>query len=112
MGGYYGYTREERAQLYLAASLHDIGKLATPAAILEKSGRTGPEFPAFGLHDIYQTVSEERPCHPGRNHGDAIQILYGMANKGWIDAGIAAGMDRALAPFDGGDVPAPVYTPG
>lgn len=38
MGGIYGYSREERVQLYLAASLHDIGKIATPSAVLEKPG--------------------------------------------------------------------------
>ena len=39
MSGYYNYSQEERAQLYLAAALHDIGKLATPTAILEKPGK-------------------------------------------------------------------------
>jgi HD-GYP domain-containing protein (c-di-GMP phosphodiesterase class II) len=38
MGGYYGYEPGPRAQFYLAAALHDIGKLAIPAAILEKPG--------------------------------------------------------------------------
>ncbi|MDR0321932.1 MAG: HD domain-containing protein [Treponema sp.] len=36
MGEYYKYEAEERTKLYLAAALHDIGKLATPLAILEK----------------------------------------------------------------------------
>jgi HD-GYP domain-containing protein (c-di-GMP phosphodiesterase class II) len=36
MGGYYQYGAEKRAQLYLAASLHDIGKLTTPLEVLEK----------------------------------------------------------------------------
>ena len=39
MGGVYGYTGEERMQLYLAAALHDIGKIATPTEVLEKPGR-------------------------------------------------------------------------
>jgi HD-GYP domain-containing protein (c-di-GMP phosphodiesterase class II) len=36
LGGYYGYDLGQRASLYLAAALHDIGKLATPLDILEK----------------------------------------------------------------------------
>ena len=39
MGNCYGYTREENTQLYLAASLHDIGKIATPSEVLEKPGK-------------------------------------------------------------------------
>jgi HD-GYP domain-containing protein (c-di-GMP phosphodiesterase class II) len=39
MGEYYGYTHEENSALYLAASLHDIGKITTPLAILEKPGK-------------------------------------------------------------------------
>jgi HD-GYP domain-containing protein (c-di-GMP phosphodiesterase class II) len=36
MGGYYKYDPVQQRELYLAAALHDIGKLATPLAILEK----------------------------------------------------------------------------
>ena len=39
MGGYYGYAKEEKVQLYLAAALHDIGKIATPSKVLEKPGK-------------------------------------------------------------------------
>nr|AGS52763.1 metal dependent phosphohydrolase [uncultured bacterium contig00091] len=39
MGEYYGYNHEENSALYLAASLHDIGKITTPLAILEKPGK-------------------------------------------------------------------------
>ena len=45
MGGYYKYDPVQRVQLYLAAAFHDIGKLETPAAILEKQGQlTDKEF--------------------------------------------------------------------
>ena len=37
--GYYGYKPDEKAALFLAASLHDIGKIATPIGILEKPGK-------------------------------------------------------------------------
>jgi HD-GYP domain-containing protein (c-di-GMP phosphodiesterase class II) len=46
--------------------------------------------------DIYQAVGEERPYHPARNHGDTMKIVYEMAEKGAIDGGICADIDRAL----------------
>ena len=36
---HYGYDSEEKSALFLAASLHDIGKIATPIGILEKPGK-------------------------------------------------------------------------
>ncbi|MDR3123538.1 MAG: HD domain-containing protein [Treponema sp.] len=39
MGKHYGYDQSQLAELFLAASLHDIGKLAIPTAILEKPGK-------------------------------------------------------------------------
>jgi HD-GYP domain-containing protein (c-di-GMP phosphodiesterase class II) len=39
MGGYYNYAPDLRAEFYLAAALHDFGKLATPTRILEKPGK-------------------------------------------------------------------------
>lgn len=51
MGEFYGYSRDEKASLYLAAALHDIGKLATPTAILEKPGKlTDEEFSIIKDH--------------------------------------------------------------
>jgi HD-GYP domain-containing protein (c-di-GMP phosphodiesterase class II) len=38
MSEFYGKDREEQAALFFAASLHDIGKIATPIGILEKPG--------------------------------------------------------------------------
>ena len=43
MGGYLKYNNEERIKLYLAAALHDIGKLKTPSIILEKPGKLTDE---------------------------------------------------------------------
>jgi len=55
MGKYYHYEPEEHAQLYLAASLHDLGKLAVPTDILEKPGRlTDEEFKIIREH-VYLT---------------------------------------------------------
>ncbi|MDR1566892.1 MAG: HD domain-containing protein [Treponema sp.] len=51
MGEYYGRDTDEKAELYLAAALHDLGKLAVPAAILEKQGSlTNGEFKTIKEH--------------------------------------------------------------
>jgi HD-GYP domain-containing protein (c-di-GMP phosphodiesterase class II) len=160
MGERYKQKPEELAQLYLAASLHDLGKLAVPSDILEKPGKlTGEEFQIIKNHvyvtsellkeiegfeticqwasnhhekldgsgypygkkgaqldfnsrllaclDLYQAISEERPYHPGRNHGDTMLILYEMADFGKIDVNITKDMDQVLAPYDGKDMPPP-----
>lgn len=39
MAEYYGYDVEQKNALFLAASLHDIGKIGTPTEILEKPGK-------------------------------------------------------------------------
>jgi len=160
MGQHYRYEPQELAELYLAASLHDLGKLAIPSEILEKPGKlTGEEFEIIKSHvrltwellhdiegfeticqwasnhhekldgsgypfgkkaseldfnsrlmacvDLYQAISEERPYHTGRNHGDTIRVLYEMADTGKIDGDIVKGMDAALAPYDSKDIPSP-----
>ena len=43
MSEYYGYDLSQKMQLYLAAALHDIGKLAIPSAILDKPGKLNDE---------------------------------------------------------------------
>jgi HD-GYP domain-containing protein (c-di-GMP phosphodiesterase class II) len=49
--GHYGYADEERIQLFLAAALHDIGKIATPLSVLEKPGSlTKEEFAVIQEH--------------------------------------------------------------
>ncbi|MCL2558700.1 MAG: hypothetical protein FWE09_09510 [Treponema sp.] len=57
--------------------------------------------------DIYQAASEERPCHAKRGHEEMMRIMRANAGAGKIDAGIVNDIDIALAPFDGGDLPAP-----
>jgi HD-GYP domain-containing protein (c-di-GMP phosphodiesterase class II) len=47
--------------------------------------------------DIYQAVSEDRPYHPPRSHGDTIAILQGMADHGFVDAQAVKDLDKALA---------------
>jgi HD-GYP domain-containing protein (c-di-GMP phosphodiesterase class II) len=51
MGKHYKYGPQELAEVYLAASLHDLGKLAVPSDILEKPGKlTTEEFDIIKDH--------------------------------------------------------------
>ena len=43
MADYYDYSYEDKAALFLATSLHDIGKIGIPTAILEKPGQLDDE---------------------------------------------------------------------
>ena len=55
MGEFYNYNQVEKIKLYLAAALHDIGKLETPTSILEKPGKlTDEEFLIIKKH-VYNT---------------------------------------------------------
>jgi len=160
MSGHYGFDTAKRAKVFLAASLHDIGKLSTPNEILDKPGKlTDSEFLTIKDHvkctydllseitgfeeicrwasthhekldgtgypfgknseeldfidrllactDIYQAVSEERPYHPRRSHGETMPILWNMADKGFIDYEITKSFDIAMEPFSNMDVPHP-----
>lgn len=51
MAGYYGMDEELRSHVYLAAALHDLGKLLVPTEILEKPGKlTDEEFAIIKRH--------------------------------------------------------------
>jgi len=51
MGGYYNFDKEKRTKVYLAASLHDLGKLGIPNAILDKPAKlTEEEFGIIKSH--------------------------------------------------------------
>jgi HD-GYP domain-containing protein (c-di-GMP phosphodiesterase class II) len=55
MGVHYGYDPIRLAELFLAGSLHDIGKLTIPTEILEKPGKLDEhEFDIIKGH-VYQT---------------------------------------------------------
>lgn len=61
MAEFYGYDSHLRAQIFLAAALHDIGKLSIPNAILEKPGKlTDKEFFIIKQHAIrsYQMLDK------------------------------------------------------
>jgi HD-GYP domain-containing protein (c-di-GMP phosphodiesterase class II) len=55
MAEHYGYDQTQKTQLYLAAALHDIGKLGIPSSVLEKPGKLDEaEFKIIQTH-IVQT---------------------------------------------------------
>ena len=54
MGAYYRFDDELRAKFYLAAALHDIGKLMVDIEVLEKPERlTAEEYHAIQKHAVY-----------------------------------------------------------
>jgi len=58
--------------------------------------------------DIYQAVSESRPYHAARNHEDAMQILYGMSSRGFIDAKIVKDINGVMAEYSMQQILSPV----
>jgi HD-GYP domain-containing protein (c-di-GMP phosphodiesterase class II) len=55
MADWYAYNAEQRAELFLTACLHDLGKVTIPAEILEKPGKlTDAEFEIIKSH-VYRT---------------------------------------------------------
>jgi HD-GYP domain-containing protein (c-di-GMP phosphodiesterase class II) len=79
LGGHYGYDATERTQLYLAAALHDLGKLAIPSEILEKPGKLdNDEFNIIKSH-VYLTwellkdiEGFEKVCDWASNHHEKL----------------------------------------
>lgn len=68
-----GLAPEERALLEVAALLHDVGRLATPDAILAKSGRlTDEEFAVAQQHHIV-TVDLLKACFTNKRLVDVVQ---------------------------------------
>jgi HD-GYP domain-containing protein (c-di-GMP phosphodiesterase class II) len=79
MSGYYGFETAKRAKVYLAASLHDIGKLSTPNEILDKPGKlTDSEFTTIKNHVkcTYDLLSEitgfEEICRWASTHHEKL----------------------------------------
>jgi HD-GYP domain-containing protein (c-di-GMP phosphodiesterase class II) len=79
MGKHYKYEPQELAELYLAASLHDLGKLAVPSGILEKPGKlTDEEFEIIKSHVrlTWELLNEiegfETICQWASNHHEKL----------------------------------------
>ena len=79
MGEYYGFDSIKQAKVYLAASLHDIGKLTTPNTILNKPDKlTDSEFNIIKAHvkvtyDILSGITGfEEICRWASNHHEKL----------------------------------------
>jgi len=79
MGKYYKYEPEKLSELYLAASLHDLGKLAVPTEILEKPDKlTHEEFEIIKkhVHKTWELLSDvegfETICRWASNHHEKL----------------------------------------
>jgi HD-GYP domain-containing protein (c-di-GMP phosphodiesterase class II) len=88
MGAYYGYDPTLRTQVYMAASFHDIGKIATPVMILEKPGRlTAEEFRIIQDHArmTYELLKDidgfEQICDWASNHHEKLDGTGYAFNK-------------------------------
>lgn len=75
----YGYSAEQSAQIYLAASMHDLGKLYIPTTILEKDGPlTDDEFATIQNHAMWTSALLERisgfeqVCRWASNHHEKL----------------------------------------
>jgi HD-GYP domain-containing protein (c-di-GMP phosphodiesterase class II) len=54
MADFYGFDPEHKTKLLIAANLHDLGKIVTPNAILDKDGKlTSDEFKIISAHTFY-----------------------------------------------------------
>jgi len=79
MGKYYNFDHKLRAEVYLAAALHDLGKLYIPTSILEKPGKlTDEELTeikehAYHSHVILENISGlENICMWASNHHEKL----------------------------------------
>lgn len=73
-----GLSKEEQQQIYYGALLHDIGKIGTPVAILEKAGRlTEPEMKIMREHvvlgeEIIRDCVDEKVARTAMRHHEKL----------------------------------------
>ncbi|MCL2222564.1 MAG: HD domain-containing protein [Oscillospiraceae bacterium] len=79
MGEYYGYDHLMKSKIFLAASLHDLGKLAIPNKILDKPGKlTDSEFETIkghvkGTYDLLSNITNfEEICKWASSHHEKL----------------------------------------
>jgi HD-GYP domain-containing protein (c-di-GMP phosphodiesterase class II) len=62
----------------------------------ERLGEAELDFESrlLGVVDVYQALTEDRPYRPGMSRAEAVSILRGMANGGFLDSGIVADVGR------------------
>lgn len=101
---YYGFPEEKRRLVKVTGLLHDIGKLAVPAAILDKPGKlTEQEFTVIKSH-VYYTKRilslipgfDEVKDWAGNHH----ETLDGRGYPEGLDASQLSMFDRAMAVSD------------
>ncbi len=89
MADHYKFDREWKTQLLIAASLHDLGKLAIPTAILNKDSElTEKEFAVIKEHTYYTRAALSRIdgfeniCNWAANHHEKLDVTgypYGIS---------------------------------
>lgn len=79
MGEYYGFDHLTKAKIFLAASLHDLGKLAVPNEILDKPGKlTDSEFETIKghvrrTHDLLSSITNfDEICKWASSHHEKL----------------------------------------
>lgn len=79
MGLYYGFSDELRTQVYLAAALHDIGKLRIPSDLLDRVGPLAEEeFNLLKSHAMWTHIllahvpGFEKICEWATNHHERL----------------------------------------
>ncbi|MDR2072176.1 MAG: HD domain-containing protein [Spirochaetaceae bacterium] len=89
MGNWYKWNDDRKAQFFLAASLHDLGKLAIPTEILEKPGALTPgEFLIIKDHvritwELLKDIEGmETICDWASNHHEKLDGSGYHAGKG------------------------------
>jgi HD-GYP domain-containing protein (c-di-GMP phosphodiesterase class II) len=117
MATYYGIQPAEKTQLYLAAAMHDIGKIAVATEILEKPGAlTDPEFKEIkkhvnqtrewlstvpGLEQIAEWASNHHEKINGRGYGrgvDAAALDFNSRLIACLDIYEAVSAERPYHP--------------
>lgn len=93
------------------SKVHGLDSVAEPAANhhekLDGSGyprglmgaQLGFESRLLACLDIYQALREDRSYHRGKNHWDAMTLLYTLARAGQLDMQLVRDIDEAFGTF-------------
>jgi diguanylate cyclase (GGDEF)-like protein len=59
--------------------------------------------------DVFEGSCAKRPYHAARTFDETFSIMEEMAASGQIDADITTDMRNVMAPYEGGEIPAPLH---